>query len=242
MDISGHSIIVTGASAGIGAAIASALARRGAHIALVARRADAIETGAAAIRAAGGTAIAIAGDVTDESLAPRVVERAQSELGALLGVVNNAGYLGARVSIPDYPASDLTRSMAVNGLGTFLFTRAALPSLLDQKRGFFVNISSYLGRAALPGCVGYVAGKFAVEGITQATAVEWAEQKGEFAAVTVGPGMVATDMLSTYLGTEDLAEYRRPEAVGEGVARLVETLTAEQNGHVLDIDPWLEGD
>lgn len=235
MKLEGRSIIVTGASRGIGAATARTLGRLGARVTLVARSGASIDAAAAEIRDAGGQALAVHCDVTQEDHVIRVMREAVATFGSVGGVINNAGALGARVRFDDYPLDDLRSCLEVNAVGTFLVTRAALPHLRAGRDAFVVNLSSYLGRHGLPDSAGYIAGKFALEGLTQALASEVADDP--FAVVSVGPGMVATDMLAGYLMKTDLEGHRSPEQAAEALAELVGRLTPHDNGAVLDLFP-----
>lgn len=232
-------VLVTGASGGIGAAIAEAYAEEGAHVVLAARRESELEKRVASIRRSGGTATAIPLDITDRSACEFAVAKTVELYGGLDVLINNAGYLGPRVSIEKYDSESLLRSLEVNVLGTFQMIQAALPVLRDSTHPRILSMSSYLGRHGLPDCVGYIAGKFGVEGLTQAL---HAELEGtSIIPVSLAPGMVATEMLRTYLGQEDVSEFRSPREVGLGVVRMAESLTLEHAGHQLEIDPWLEG-
>ena len=235
MKLDGRSIIVTGASRGIGAATARALARVGARVTLVARSGASIDAVAAEIEEAGGQALAVHCDVTDEHAVTRVMRDSVATFGSVGGVINNAGLLGARVRFDEYPLDDLRACLDVNAIGTFLVTRAALPHLRASKDAFVVNLSSYLGRHGLPGSAGYIAGKFALEGLTQALAAEVVDDP--FAVVSVGPGMVATDMLAGYLMKTDLEGHRSPEEAADALVDLVRRLTRQDNGAVLDLFP-----
>lgn len=235
MELRGRSVLVTGASRGIGASLALSLAERGAAVTLVARSVDAIEGVAAGIRGRGGRALAVGADVTREDDVLRAVRSAVATFGGLAGVVNNAGVLGARAVFDDYPVADVRACLEVHAVGTFLVTRAALPHLRAAADGFVVNVSSYLGRHGLPGSAGYIAGKFALEGLTQALACE-VDGTG-LACVSVGPGMVATAMLASYLGDEDLEGFRSPDEAAAALVALCARLKPEDNGGVLDLFP-----
>ena len=234
MQLEGRVVIVTGASRGIGEATARAVAWAGARVVLVARSGAAVEDHARSIREGGGQALAVACDVTREADVARMVEVAVDAFGGIGGVVNNAGFLGPRVSLGEYPAEAFREALEVNAVGTFLVTREALPWLRRAPDAFVVNVSSYLGRYGAPGCVGYVAGKYAVEGVTAGLAAE--VEGGSIAVVSVGPGMVGTEMLQSYLGTDDVEGHRTPQEAGRALSRLLAELGLADNGAVLDLD------
>ncbi len=131
--LDGTVALVSGASSGIGAATAIALARRGARVALVARRADRLEALASRIRDGGGTALAIQCDITEAGQASGAVERAAAELGRLDTVVNNAGIMLLGPAL-DSDVDDWERMIALNVLGSLYVTHAALPHLLRAAR------------------------------------------------------------------------------------------------------------
>jgi 3-oxoacyl-[acyl-carrier protein] reductase len=233
MKIEGRSILLTGASRGIGAALAPALARAGADLTLLARSEAALADVARAVEAARGRVVTVAGSVTEPADVARAVREAQRAFGGLGGVINNAGFLGARVRFDDYPVEDLRASLEINAVGAFLLTQACMPLLRAASDGFVVNISSYLGRHGLPDAVGYIAGKFALEGITQALASEVTALP--LAVVSLSPGMIATDMLSAYLGESGLEGYRSPESAAAALVDLLASLSPKDNGAQLEL-------
>jgi NADP-dependent 3-hydroxy acid dehydrogenase YdfG len=206
--------LVTGASSGIGAATAKALAAEGAAVALLARRADRLADLKTDIESAGGTAVVVTADVTDAERVSMAVQRTVAELGRLDTVVNNAGLmrtgLAAEASLQDW--DDL---VAVNIQGVLHVTRAALPHLIDaaadSPRGVadLVTISSTAGWVARPGTAVYSLTKFGVnafsEGIRQ-------EVLGKRVRVgVVGPGTVDTE-ISTHLATPSREVFERQTA------------------------------
>ena len=202
--LEGTVALVTGASSGIGEATALMLAAEGASVAIVARRRDRLETLAERIRAEGGSALVIEGDLIDEEQAKDAVERTVSKLGRLDTLVNNAGVmlLGPAVGAP---LDEWTRMVEINVLGLLYCSHAALPHLLSaaedspRKVSDMVNISSVAGRVARSGSAVYNTTKFGVvafsEGLRQ-------EVTGKHLRVSiVEPGAVATE----------LAGHNRPE-------------------------------
>jgi NADP-dependent 3-hydroxy acid dehydrogenase YdfG len=198
--------LVTGASSGIGAATAKALAAQGAAVALLARRADRLADLKAGIESVGGTALVVAADVTDAEQVEGAVRRTVDELGRLDTVVNNAGLMQSG-SAAEAPLRDWDDMVAVNIQGVLYVTRAALPHLIDaaanSPRGVadLVTISSTAGWVARPGTAVYSLTKFGVnafsEGIRQ-------EVLGKRVRVgVVGPGTVDTEI------TAHLAEPSR---------------------------------
>lgn len=189
--------LITGASSGIGRAAAIRLAASGARVALVARRAERLETLANDIRASGGEAIAIAADIASARDAEDAVTRTVSEFGRLDTVVNAAGVMLNGPSL-ESPLSDWDKMVDVNLRGLMYVTKAALPLLLaavgtsPRKVADVVNISSVGGRFAAAQVAIYNATKFAVTAATEAWRQEYTRQSLRFSVVE--PGAVATEL------------------------------------------------
>ncbi len=132
--LAGTVALVTGASSGIGAATAAALAAQGAAVAMAARRKDRLDALAADIRGRGGTAVVIESDVTDEAQATEAVERTVAELGRLDTLVNNAGVM-LLGPVVDAPVTEWQRMVELNVMGVLYCAHAALPHLLARRRG-----------------------------------------------------------------------------------------------------------
>ncbi len=154
--LTGTVALVTGASSGIGAATATALASQGASVALAARRKDRLDALAADISGRGGTVVVLESDVTDERQATEAVQRTVSELGRLDTLVNNAGVM-LLGPVVDAPVSEWQRMVELNVLGLLYCAHAALPHLLraaedgPRRVADMVNISSVAGRVARAG-------------------------------------------------------------------------------------------
>ncbi|MGO9505641.1 MAG: SDR family NAD(P)-dependent oxidoreductase [Streptosporangiaceae bacterium] len=199
-------VLVTGASSGIGAAAATALAKEGAAVALAARRKDKLDALAADIRAAGGTALVLESDITDEQQATDAVERTVAELGRLDTLINNAGVmlLGPAAGAP---LSEWQRMVDLNVLGLLYCAHAALPHLISaagdgpRRVADMVNISSVAGRVARNGSGVYNLTKHGVGAFSESLRQELA---GRYVRVSlVEPGATATE----------LAGHNRPEVL-----------------------------
>lgn len=158
MDPRGRVAVVTGASSGIGLAVARELAHAGAAVVLGARRADKLGQAVEAIRAAGGRAEALAMDVTVEADVARLAARAQSTFGSLDIMVCNAGF-GFYGSVEETPPDVMRRMLDVNFMGTYYATRAALPVFRRQQRGHLMIVSSIVGQRGIAAMSGYSATK-----------------------------------------------------------------------------------
>jgi short-subunit dehydrogenase len=189
-DLTGARTILTGASSGIGHALALQLAGAGAHLVLAGRRADRLDALAAAARAKGGSAVAVPTDVADAAQRARLVERALAELGGLDVLVNNAG-VGATGLFEDAGEERLRRIFEVNFFGTTELTRLALAHLRHGKAPMIVNVASVLGRRAIPGCVEYCASKFAMVGWSEGLRAELARHGVH--VLVVCPGGIETE-------------------------------------------------
>ena len=200
LDLTGHIALVTGASRGIGAAIAIALAEAGAAVAVNYReRADDADAVVANIREFGGRATAIAADVSQAVAVAKMVDLASSALGAIDVLVNNAGLAIVR-SIDDLTESDFDRTIAVNLKSAFLCTQAVLPAMRAKKWGRIVNISSGAARGAGAIGVHYNASKAGMEGLTRGYAARLVKEG--ITVNAVAPSLIETDMMR---GRSDLA-------------------------------------
>ena len=235
-----QTVLITGASGGIGQGMARAFGQAGWNVVIAARRLAVLQEVADEISAAGGTVCAVELDITSEDACNGAKQMVESTFGSLDLLINNAGYLGPRVPVTEMSSSEMRRSLEVNILGTFQMVRTFLPMLRDSANGRIVNISSYLGRHAMPDCAAYVAGKFGLEGITQSVHEE--EHEKGIVCVSLGPGMVATDMLKNYLGEDDVSMHRSPLDVGKATVRMADSLQQSHAGMKLDLDPWMEGE
>ncbi|MBA2794241.1 MAG: SDR family NAD(P)-dependent oxidoreductase [Thermoleophilaceae bacterium] len=189
--LAGRKIAITGASSGIGEATAEALVAAGASVALGARRVDRIEALAERIGSDEAKAVAIEVDVGDEAQARSFVEQAQSELGGLDCLVNNAGVmlLGA---VEGTDTAEWRRMVDVNVLGLLYCTHAALPILREGGGGDIVNVSSVAGRHANAGSAVYNFTKFGVTGFSEALRQEALHSKVRVTCIE--PGFVATEL------------------------------------------------
>ena len=198
-------VIVTGASRGIGEAIARDLAAAGYDLALVARSADKLE--ALATELDGETAcIALPGDISDWEDVQRIVAAAHEKFGSLYGLVNNAGItrdgLLMRMSPENWRAP-----LDINLNGTFYFTRATTPIMMRQREGRIVNIASVIGLTGNAGQANYAASKAGIIALTKSVAKELGGRG--VTSNAVAPGFIVSDM------TEDLPEKVRAQMLSQ---------------------------
>lgn len=186
--------LVTGASRGIGRAVAELLASEGAAVGVNYRSgAEQAEEVVSAIESAGGKAVAVQGDVSEYDQAERVVKETTEKLGGLHVVVNNAG-IAKDALIYNMDPSEWLDVMRVNFGGTFNCTKAALDTFMSQREGTIVNMSSVMGERGWTGESNYAASKGAVNAFTRCCAVELA--RFGIRANAVLPGFSPTDMVA----------------------------------------------
>ena len=221
-DLSAHVALVTGASRGIGAAVALTLAGLGAAVAVNYReRAEDAEAVVAKIKSGGGRAIAIAADVSQSGAVAAMVEQVARDLGPIDILVNNAGIAIVR-GIDELSESDFDRTILVNLKSAFLCTQAVLPAMRARKWGRIVNISSGAARGA--GAIGphYNASKAGMEGLTRGYAARLVKEG--ITVNNVAPSLIETDMMK---GRADLARniplgrLGQPEEVAQAVAMVL---------------------
>lgn len=176
MDLKDKTVIITGASSGIGAAAALVFAKAGAKLVLGARRKKELEEAATSIRRSGGQAIALPGDVMEPGYAADLVELAVAEFGGLDAAFNNAGIVGNMVPIPDMSMENWGAVITTNLTSAFLAAKAQLPAMLKRGRGAIVFTSSFVGvsNGGLPGMAAYAASKAGVVGLVKSLASEYA--------------------------------------------------------------------
>lgn len=228
MSLAGTTAVVTGASRGIGRAIALSLAGAGAEVALWARDQAALTQVAREITAAGGKAVAIGCDVTDPSAIERAASTVRTAMPPIRVLVNNAGAVlrSPTAAISD---ADWRRVIAVNLDGTFYVTRALLHDL--EGGGRIINISSRAGREGPPLLAAYCAAKHAVVGFTRSLAEELRSAKVSVNAIC--PGSVDTAMLRE--GLPDARPDMMPDDIARAVLFLATDAPAAMTGACVDI-------
>jgi NAD(P)-dependent dehydrogenase (short-subunit alcohol dehydrogenase family) len=225
--LAGRLAVVTGASRGIGAATAAAIAAAGAHVVLAARDDKALDDVARRINDSGGTATTVPTDVSNETAVDGLMARV-ADLGQLGALVCAAGVLTPAL-IPDTTSALWDETLAVNLTGTFLCCRAAFAAMVPAGEGRIVNIASLSGVYAtekFPGLAAYNVSKFGVIGLTEAVAVEGKDHG--ISAVCLSPGAVDTQMLRR--ANPALRPGLTPEDVGELIVALLDAPMASASG------------
>ncbi len=184
--------IITGASRGIGEAIARYLATKGVNVVLAARSADRVERIVGEIRSNGGNALALACDVSSRADVARMIERTQAAFGRVDILVNNAGLIDPITRIADSDPDAWARVVDVNLKGVYYGLRYAIPVMQEQGGGTIINISSGAANSFLEGWSHYCATKAAVLRLTGVAHKEYAADG--IRVVGLSPGTVATDM------------------------------------------------
>lgn len=231
--LTGKVAVVTGASRGIGKAMALELAGHGARIVASARNQELLDALVAEIVAGGGEAVAIAGDVSIAADADRLMAQAVENYGRLDILVNNAGITRDSLLIR-MKEEDWDAVLDTNLKGAFLCTRAAAKVMARQKSGRIINISSVVGEMGNAGQVNYSASKAGLLGLTKATARELARRNVTVNAIT--PGFIVTDM------TDGLSDKARESLIAqiplgrlgevEDIAHSVVFLASDQAGYI----------
>ena len=244
--LQGRVALVTGASRGLGKAMAGTLAGAGAHVVLAARTESDLEENAEAIRAAGGEASVVTMDVTDEDGVVDTVARIARDHGHLDILVNNAGTV-FRGDVVDTPTAEWNRVIETNLTALFRLAREAAKPMSAQGWGRIINIGSIMSVISRPTVVSYAAAKHGVVGLTKTLAIELGD-KG-ITANAIGPGYFRTEINADMQKNEaftSMIEQRCPagrwgeiDELGGVVVFLASDAASYVNGHLLVVDGGL---
>ncbi len=216
MQLRGSLVLVTGASSGIGAATARALAREGARVVLVARGAEALERVAEDIRRGGGEAHAVPADVGSWEQVSAAAERVLADIGVPDAIVNNAG-AGRFLFLDETDPDEAVQMMAVPYFAAFYVARALVPAMLERRSGTVLQVNSGVSMLSWPGAVGYTAARYALRGFTAALRQDLRGTGVHVSSVTLA------EVSSDYFTNNPGAQERIPK-----LSRLVGTMTPEQ--------------
>jgi NAD(P)-dependent dehydrogenase (short-subunit alcohol dehydrogenase family) len=224
--LEGKVALVTGASRGIGATVARALAESGAAVALAARDAGALERITGELRELGGRAVSVPTDVTDPASVAQMVERVMSELGRLDVACNNAAGGNRPTPLADVSVEAFDSEIAVSLRGVFLCLKHEIPAMIQSGGGAIVNMSSTAGIQGVGGLAAYVSAKHGVEGLTKVAALDYANHGVRVNAIAPGP--ILTDNLA-----------RPGHAAQEAAAAAMPLQRVGRTGEVASAVVWL---
>ena len=188
--LEGRVAVITGASSGIGEACALAFAAKGARVVLAARRAERLSALVERVESAGGEALAVATDVTDEAAVDNLFAQAVERFGTVDVLINNAG-IADSTPVDEMPLATWHKVIETNLTSAFLCSRAAFRAMIGKGRGRIVNIGSISARVPRENSPAYAASKFGLDGLTRSLAIDG--RKHNIAASIFHPGIVATE-------------------------------------------------
>lgn len=243
-ELTGKVALVTGASRGLGKAIAFALAQAGARLILVARSKDLLQKTADEIRELGVEVEVFAADVSDPAQVSALEQAYRNRFGKLQILVNNAG-INIRKQITELTLEDWNVVLGTNLTSVFLMCRAFVPLLKGQGYGRIINVASMLAHVGLPGRTAYAASKSGLLGFTRALALELAPEK--ITVNTISPGPYPTEINRAILDDPDqtkffltrvpLGRWGQPNEIGQ----LVVYLCSEAAGYITGTDIVIDG-
>lgn len=243
MRLKNRTVIVTGASSGIGTAAALVLAAEGANVVLGARREKLLDRLVEQIARSRGNAVSLAGDVKDEDYAAALVRLAKSEFGRLDAAFNNAGIMGDLGPVPDMETTNWHGVIATNLTSAFFAAKHQIPAMKERGGGSIVFTSSFVGhtKAGMPGMGAYAASKAGLVGLTRALAAEHGSEG--IRANALLPGGTKTAMagedpgVHEYIaGLHPLDRMARPEEIAQAALFLLSDQSAFVTGSAMLVD------
>ena len=250
MDLMDKVAIVTGASSGIGRATALLFAREGAAVVVTARRRGELDALVGDIEEAGGRAVAVAGDVREESVARTVVDTAVERFGGLDIAINNAGQVGSPTPTHELPPTEWHDILDVNLTSAFLGVRHQVPAMIERGGGSLVFVSSFIGHTVgLPGMGAYAASKAGQVGLTKVLAAELAGHGIRVNAVLPGGTDTAAnptnapdatpETVAFVEGLHALKRIAAPEEIARSILYVASDAAAFLTGTALLVDGGL---
>ena len=240
MNLRDTASLVTGASRGLGRALAEILAAAGSRVVMVAREQGPLEEAAAAIRAAGGIAHALVADVGDVHAVHPIAAQAAALVGPIDILINNASTLGPTPLrlLLDTECEDLSRVLEVNLIGPFRLTKVVAGSMALRGRGLVVNISSDASVEAYPTWGAYSISKAALDHLTRIWAIELAEAGVRF--LSIDPGEMNTRMHAEAIPDADPATLADPAAVAARIVAMIARAGSLPSGARVEASRWEE--
>jgi NAD(P)-dependent dehydrogenase (short-subunit alcohol dehydrogenase family) len=242
--LEGRTALITGASKGLGKAIALALAEAGARVALAARSVELLNETAEAARRLGAEAAVFPTDLREEAQVLRLEEAVTSQLGRIQILVNNAG-MNIRKPVTDFTMAEWREVMDTNVDSVFLMCRSFVPQMRGQGYGRIINLTSIMSHVGLPGRTAYAASKSALLGFTRALALELAPE--QITVNGLSPGPVATEMNIPLIQNPELnAQFISRIPLGrwgkvEEIGALAVYLCSEEAGFITGTDVLIDG-
>ena len=244
LKLAGKTALITGASKGLGKAIALALAEAGARVVLASRNLELLNETAAAVRKLGAVADVFQTDVSDEAQVRQLEKAVAETVGKVQILINNAG-MNIRKPVTDFTLAEWRQVMGTNVDGVFLMCRSFVPQMRGQGYGRIINLTSIMSHVGLPGRTAYAASKSALLGFTRALALELASE--QITVNGLSPGPVATEMNipliqnpelnQQFISQIPLGRWGKVEEVGQ----LAAYLCSEDAGFITGTDILIDG-
>ena len=242
--LTGRTALITGGAGGLGQVFARALAGAGANIALLGRRAEAVQAMAEGVAQEFGVkAISAAADVTNADQIKAAVAQVKDQLGKIDILINSAG-INVRKPSLEFSVEDFRRVFEVNVTGSFICSQAVAPGMIENKWGRIINLSSMLGQVGLGERPAYTAAKGALIQLTKTLALEWAKHGVNVNALAPGPFLTELNLPilnnptanQFFLDRLPIGRWGQPDELGGAVLFLSSDASAFMTGSVLTMD------